>query len=61
VFSRVIGSMAEVDEARWALYYGVKALAQSTAAGCGSIEAKLFYGFLDEKFGEDELTFYLYW
>jgi hypothetical protein len=53
--------MAEVDEARWALYYGVKALAQSTAAGCGSIEAKLFYGFLDEKFGEDELTFYLYW
>ena len=53
--------MSEVDDARWALYYGVKQLAKSSVPGSGSFEAKLFYNFLDERYGEDELTFFLYW
>ena len=43
------------DEDRWAFYYCIRTLARDYA------EAKLFYNFLDEKYGEDELTFYLYW
>ena len=46
--------MAEADEDRWGLYYGVKALSRELP------EARLFYNFLDEKYGEDELTFFLY-
>jgi hypothetical protein len=34
---------AQADENRWALYYGVKKLAKELP------EAKMFYGFLDEK------------
>ena len=43
--------MADADEDRWGLYYGVKALSRELP------EARLFYNFLDEKYGEDELTF----
>jgi hypothetical protein len=46
--------MADADEDRWGLYYGVKALSRELP------EARLFYNFLDEKYGEDELTFFLY-
>ncbi|CAM9714388.1 unnamed protein product [Chrysoparadoxa australica] len=46
--------IAEADENRWALYYGVKALARESA------EAKLFWSLLDETQGEDFLTFTLY-
>ena len=46
--------IAEADEDRWALYYGVKRLARELP------EMRLFYNFLDEKYGEDELTFYLH-
>ena len=45
---------AEADEDRWGLYYGVKRLARELP------EMRLFYNFLDEKYGEDELTFYLH-
>ena len=45
---------ADSDEDRWALYYGVKNLSRELP------EARLFYNFLDEKYGEDELTFFLY-
>jgi hypothetical protein len=45
---------AEADENRWGLYYGVKAMVKA------SPEARLFYGFLDEKHGEDELFFFLH-
>ena len=48
------GMIADADEDRWALYYGVKALARELP------EMRLFYNFLDEKYGEDELTFFLY-
>ncbi len=61
VFARALSALGDADEARWALYYGVKALAKSTVPGSGSFEAKLFYNFLDERYGEDELTFFLYW
>ena len=43
------------EEDRWGFYYCVRALARTYP------EAKLFYNFIDEKYGEDELTFYLYW
>ena len=46
--------IASVDEDRWALYYGIKALSRELP------EARLFYNFLDEKYGEDELTFFLH-
>ena len=46
---------AKRDEERWAFYYCVRALARNYP------EAKLFYNFVDEKYGEDEMTFYLYW
>eukprot|EP00948_MAST-09A_sp_MAST-9A-sp1_P000606 g606.t1 len=46
--------MYESDENRWALYYGCKALSKVLP------EARLFYNFLDEKYGEDELSFYLH-
>ena len=52
--------MSESDEARWALYYGVKQLAKNTRPDSGGVEAKLFYNFLDEKYGEDEMTFFLF-
>jgi hypothetical protein len=45
-------AVAQADEDRWALYYGVKALAKALP------EAKLWYNLLDERFGEDELVFY---
>ena len=48
------GITAEADEDRWGLYYGVKRLARELP------EMRLFYNFLDEKYGEDELTFYLH-
>lgn len=47
-------TLAEADECRWALYYGVRDLARE------SPEAKLFHNFLSEKYGEDEITFYLH-
>ena len=59
--TRVLNQMTEADDARWALYYGVKAIAKGNNNVSGSTEAKLFYNFLDEKYGEDELTFFLYW
>ncbi len=59
--SRVLVQMSEADEARWALYYGVKRLCKESTAGTGATEAKLFYNFLGEKYGEDELTFYMFW
>ena len=46
--------MADADEDRWGLYYGVKALSRELP------EAASLYNFLDEKYGEDELTFFLY-
>jgi hypothetical protein len=48
------GLQADADEDRWALYYGIKTLSRELP------EARLFYNFLDEKYGEDELTFFLY-
>ena len=48
------GIIAEADEDRWGLYYGVKRLARELP------EMRLFYNFLDEKYGEDELTFFLH-
>lgn len=44
----------ERDEARWSFYYTVRHLAREYP------EAKLFYNFIDEKYGEDEVSFYLY-
>ncbi len=61
MFARALSAITDADEARWALYYGVKQLAKSTVPGSGSFEAKLFYNFLDERYGEDELAFFLYW
>lgn len=51
----------DADEARWAYYYGIRQLAKSTVPNSGSFEAKLMYNFLDEKYGEDEATFFFYW
>lgn len=36
-------------------------MSKGNLPGSGATEAKLFYNFLDEKYGEDELTFYLFW
>jgi hypothetical protein len=47
-------AVAEADENRWALYYGVKVLMKELP------EAKLWYNLLDERYGEDECTFYLF-
>eukprot|EP00941_MAST-03F_sp_MAST-3F-sp1_P003070 g3070.t1 len=47
-------ALAEADENRWALYYGVKKLSKRLP------EAKLFFDLLDETHGEDDCTFYLY-
>ncbi len=61
--SRLIAASHSVDELRWQLYHGVKRLANTSARkpAAGGVEAKLFYNFLNEKYGEDELTFFLYW
>merc|ERR1740130_193686 len=47
-------AMAEADENRWGLYYGVKKLQKRMP------EAKTFFELLDETHGEDDLSFYLY-
>jgi hypothetical protein len=60
-FSRLLQSMGDSDDARWALYHGVKQLAKSAGPEDGGVEAKLFFNFLDEKYGEDELAFFLFW
>ena len=49
--------MAEADEQRWALYYGVKGLAHRTPA---VPEATIFWNLLDETHQEDYLSFYCY-
>jgi hypothetical protein len=60
-FSRLLSAMGESDEARWALYHGVKQMAKAKGTEEGAVEAKLFFNFLDEKYGEDELAFFLFW
>lgn len=47
-------AVAEADEHRWGLYYGVKALRKRLP------EVQLFFELLDETHGEDDCTFYLY-
>jgi hypothetical protein len=49
--SKVQNAMAQADEDRWGLYYGVKAMAKDNA------EAKLFWSLLDETQGEDGMVF----
>ena len=49
--------MAEADEQRWALYYGVKGLAQRSPP---VPEAVLFWNLLDETYQEDYMTFYCF-
>jgi len=46
--------MAQADEHRWGFYYGVKKLAKNLH------EARLFYSLLNETFGEDDNTFFMY-
>lgn len=46
--------MQVMDEDRWGLYYGSKALAKDDP------EAKLFWALLDESYGEDGLQFVMY-
>lgn len=46
--------VAQADDDRWGLYYGVKALAQESA------EATIFWHALNESNGEDYLTFLIY-
>ena len=50
----VDAALAEADEMRWAIYYGAKTLSKELP------EARLFFNFLDEKYGEDELSFFLH-
>ncbi|GBG30771.1 Hypothetical Protein FCC1311_069912 [Hondaea fermentalgiana] len=50
----VLLAKAEADESRWGLYYGIKKLAKELP------EARVFYTFLDEKYGEDDFAFYLH-
>lgn len=50
----VLLAKAEADESRWGLYYGLKRLAKELP------EARVFYTFLDEKYGEDDFAFYLH-
>jgi hypothetical protein len=51
------GLMKEADEQRWALYYGVKMLAQRSPP---LPEATLFWNLLDETYPEDYSTFYFF-
>ncbi|CAM9108122.1 unnamed protein product [Discosporangium mesarthrocarpum] len=46
--------VAQADDDRWGLYYGVKGLARESA------EATIFWNLLDESHGEDYLTFLIY-
>jgi len=50
----VLIAKAQADENRWALYYSLKSLLGELP------EAKLFYTFLDEKYGEDDFAFYIH-
>jgi len=44
----------EANENRWGIYYGLKTLARENA------EARIFWSFLDETYGEDYLSFFMY-
>jgi hypothetical protein len=46
--------MSPADENRWAFFFGLRALARDDA------EAKLFFGMLDERYGEDDAAFTLF-